>query len=138
MRTRPTAAVFRSRDDGWAVASVNEDKLIDRDALCRMANRLAASSANVHAVLVARGAKLVFSDTSRVPTRSTAAGWKRHRTIDTLHNIKSATKSVASLALGIAIDRGLIQRRQPIFSFFLTVWICVPRRGPPPAGTRSP
>jgi len=29
---------------------------------------------------------------------------------DTLHNIKSATKSVASLALGIAIDRGLITR----------------------------
>jgi len=50
-----------ARDDGWPVASVNEDKLIDRGALCRMADRLAASStANVHAVLVARGGKLVF------------------------------------------------------------------------------
>jgi hypothetical protein len=50
-----------ARDDGWPVASINEDKLIDRVALCRMADRLAASSdANVHAVLVARGGKLVF------------------------------------------------------------------------------
>jgi hypothetical protein len=50
-----------ARDDGWPVASVNEDKLVDRGALCRMADRLAASStANVHAVLVARGGKLVF------------------------------------------------------------------------------
>src|SRR5450432_1438577 len=48
-----------ARDDGWPVASANEDKLIDRAALCRMADRLAAS-ANVHAVLVARGGKLVF------------------------------------------------------------------------------
>ena len=50
-----------ARDDGWPVASLNEDKLVDRAALCGMADRLADSSdANVHAVLVARGGKLVF------------------------------------------------------------------------------
>src|SRR5712672_792948 len=50
-----------ARDDGWPVASINEDNLIDRAALCRMADRLAASSdANIHAVLVARSGKLVF------------------------------------------------------------------------------
>jgi hypothetical protein len=49
-----------ARDDSWPVASVNDDKLVDRNALCRMADRLVASSANVHAVLVARGGKLVF------------------------------------------------------------------------------
>ena len=43
-----------ARDDGWPVASINDDKLIDRDALCRMADRL-SSTANVHAILVARG-----------------------------------------------------------------------------------
>src|SRR5262249_30556386 len=47
------------RDDGWPVAAVNEDKLIDRSALCRMADRLAAST-NVHSVLVARSGRLVF------------------------------------------------------------------------------
>ena len=50
-----------ARDDGWPVTSIDEDKLIDRGALCRIADRLAASSdANVHAVLVARGGKLTF------------------------------------------------------------------------------
>jgi CubicO group peptidase (beta-lactamase class C family) len=109
-----------ARDDGWPVASVNGDKLVDRDALCRMADRLVASSANVHAVLVARGGKLVFE---RYFKGSDEINGLRVGSVtfdtDTLHNIKSATKSVASLALGIAIDRGLIRSvNEPIFSFF--------------------
>jgi CubicO group peptidase (beta-lactamase class C family) len=112
-----------ARDDGWPVASVNDDKLIDRDALCRMADRL-SSTANVHAVLVARGSKLVFEryfrGSDEVPDRIYGS-----RVVDvtfgadTLHNMKSVSKSVASLALGIAIDRGLIGSvNEPIFSFF--------------------
>ena len=109
-----------ARDDGWPVASVTDDKLVDRDALCRMADRLVASSANVHAVLVARGGKLVFE---RYFKGSDEINGRRVENVtfdaDTLHNIKSVTKSVASLALGIAIDRGLIRSvDEPIFSFF--------------------
>src|SRR5882672_8352425 len=110
-----------ARDDGWPVASVNEDKLIDRDALCRMADRLAASStANVHAVLVARGGKLVFE---RYFRGSDEIYGRRVGNVtfdaDTLHDMKSVSKSVASLVLGIAIDRGLIgSLNEPIFSFF--------------------
>src|SRR5262249_18813665 len=38
---------------------------------------------------------------------------------DTLNDMRSVTKSVASLAVGIAIDRGLIGGvNEPIFSFF--------------------
>ena len=38
---------------------------------------------------------------------------------DTLHDMKSVSKSVASLVLGIAIDRGFIRSvDEPIFSFF--------------------
>jgi CubicO group peptidase (beta-lactamase class C family) len=108
------------RDDGWPVASVDDDKLIDRDALCRMADLLVASSANLHAVLVARGGKLVFE---RYFKGSDEINGRRVENVtfdpDTLHNIKSATKSVASLALGMAIDRGLIGSiNEPIFSFF--------------------
>ncbi|MGY3690432.1 CubicO group peptidase (beta-lactamase class C family) [Bradyrhizobium sp. USDA 3240] len=112
-----------ARDDGWSVASINEDKLADRAALCRMADRL-ATGANVHAVLVARSGKLVFeryfSGSDEVPSRfygSRVADVTFDA--DTLHNIKSASKSVASLAVGIAIDRGLIRSiNEPIFSFF--------------------
>jgi CubicO group peptidase (beta-lactamase class C family) len=111
-----------ARDDGWPVASANED-LVDRGALCRMADRLAASS-NVHAVLVARGGKLVFEryfkGDDEIP-----GGIFGHRVenvtfdADTLHDMKSVSKSVASLAFGIAIDRGLIAGvDEPIFSFF--------------------
>jgi CubicO group peptidase (beta-lactamase class C family) len=110
-----------ARDDGWPVASVNDDKLIDRGALCRMADRLAASSAgNVHSILIARGGKLVFEryfsgpdeiNNRRVPNIDFG--------VDTLHDTKSVSKSPASLALGIAIDRGLIRGiDEPIFSFF--------------------
>ena len=107
------------RDDGWPVASVNEDKLVDRDALCRMADRLAASS-NVHSVLVARGGKLVFE---RYFKGSDEIQSRRVGNVtfdaDTLHDMKSISKSVASLAVGIAIDRGLIGSvNQPLFSFF--------------------
>jgi CubicO group peptidase (beta-lactamase class C family) len=109
-----------ARDDGWPVVSVNEDKLIDRAALCRMADRLASSAANVHSVLVARGGKLAFEryfrgtdEVNNRPPGNVAFD------ADTLHNVKSVTKSVASLALGIAIDRGLIRSvNEPIFSFF--------------------
>ena len=123
-RTCPTAAVLPvARDDGWPVASVNDDKLIDRDALCRMADRL-SSTANVHAVLVARGGKLVFEryfrGSDEVPGRIYGSQVVDVTFVaDTLHNMKSVSKSVASLALGIAIDRGLIGSvNEPIFSFF--------------------
>ncbi len=114
-----------ARKDGWPVASISDDKLIDRGALCRIADRLAASSdAKIHAVLVARSGKLVFeryfSGSDEISGR---VGGRRVDNVtfdaDTLHDIKSASKSVASLAVGIAIDRGLIRSvNEPIFSFF--------------------
>ena len=110
-----------ARDDGWPVASLNEDKLIDRAALCRMADRLADSSdANIHAVLVAHGGKLVFERYFRGSDEiyGRPVG-KVTFDADTLNNVKSVSKSVASLAAGIAIDRGLIRSvNEPIFSFF--------------------
>ena len=109
-----------ARDDGWPVAS-NEDKLIDRAALCGMADRLAASSdANIHAVLVARRGKLVFERYFRGSDEinSHPVG-KVTFDADTLHNVKSVSKFVASLAVGIALDRGLIRSiNEPIFRFF--------------------
>jgi len=114
-----------ARDDGWPVASVNDDRLIDRDALCRMADRLAAlSDPHIHSVLVAHHGKLVFEHYFRgndeIPGRIYG---RRVENVsfdaDTLHDVKSVSKSVASLAVGIAIDRGLIASiNEPIFSFF--------------------
>jgi CubicO group peptidase (beta-lactamase class C family) len=118
-------AVPATRDDGWgSVPSANEDNVVDQAALCRMADRLEALGANVHAVLVARSGKLVFEryfkGSDEIPGRIYGS---RAEDVtfdaDTLHNMKSVSKSVASLALGIAIDRGLIRSvNEPIFSFF--------------------
>jgi len=118
---RDACGVPLARDDGWPVAAVTEDKLIDRAALCRMTDRLAgAGGANVHAILVARRGRLVFE---RYFSGSDEINGRRVRNVafdaDTLHNVKSVTKSVASLAVGIAMDRGLIGSIDaPIFSFF--------------------
>jgi len=112
-----------ARNDGWLTASASEDTLVDRTALCGMTDRLAADT-NIHAVLVARGGRLVFeryfSGPDEVPGRFYG---RRVETVgfdaDTLHDMKSVSKSVASLAVGIAIDRGLIRSvNEPIFSFF--------------------
>ncbi len=102
-----------AQDDGWPVASAEDGKLIDRDALCRMADRLATNS-NVHAVVAARGGRLVFeryfSGDEQVPGHFYGHRIEHIRfDADTLHNMKSASKSVMSLAVGIAIDRGLIR-----------------------------
>jgi CubicO group peptidase (beta-lactamase class C family) len=103
-----------ARDDGCPIASIDDDKPVDRAALCRMADRLAASSANVHAVLIARGGKLVFE---RYFKGSDEIYGRRVESVafdaDTPHNIKSATRSVASLALGIAINAGPLTSTRP-------------------------
>jgi len=109
-----------ARADGWPVVSIDDDKTIDRGTLCRMADRLEASGASMHAVLVARGGKLVFERYFHGPDEINNRR-VRHVDfgVDTLHDMKSVSKSVASLVLGIAIDRGLIRSvNEPIFSFF--------------------
>ena len=112
------------RDDGWSVLSANEDKDVDQAVLCRMADRLESSGANIHAVLVVRHGRLAFEryfkGSDEVPSRIFGV---RVTDIsfdaDTLHNLKSCSKSVASLAVGIAIDQGLIRSiDEPVFSFF--------------------
>ena len=109
-----------ARDDGWPVASVDEENLLDRGALCSMADRLVASAANIHSVLVIRGGKLLFERYFNGPDE---VDNRKVRNVvfdaDTLHDMKSVSKSVASLATGIAIDRGLITSvDEPILNFF--------------------
>src|SRR5262249_20193820 len=136
--------VSLARDDGWPVASVNDDKLIDREALCSMADRLSRTG-NVHAVLIARGGKLVFEryfkGSDEIPGRIYG---RRVGNVtfdaDTLHDMKSVSKSVASLALGIAIDRGLIPAStNRSLAFSQSCRTCVPlKRNASSCCTRSP
>jgi CubicO group peptidase (beta-lactamase class C family) len=97
----------------------DEDKSVDRAALDRMSARLAISS-NVHSVLVACGGRLVFERYFSGPDEI-----HDRRVRDTifdagiLHDMKSVSKAIASLCVGIAIDRGLIAGvDQPLLGFF--------------------
>src|SRR5262249_55515756 len=71
-----------------------------------------------------RGGKLLFERYFRGPDEIPGRIYGRRVEnvtfdADTLHDMKSVSKSVASLVLGIAIDRGPIGSvNQPIFSFF--------------------
>ena len=92
----------------------------DSGELNAVADRLVASGANVHSILVARGGKLMFerymSGSDQIQDLRV-----KHAVFNenTLHDLKSVSKSVASLAIGIAIDRGLIKSvDQPFFDFF--------------------
>ena len=111
-------------DDGWALVPADHDSRIDGPALCRATDGLVASGANVHAVLVARGGRLVFEryfeGLDEIPGHVFG---RRVANVafdaDTLHDMKSVSKSVASLAVGIAIDQGLIRSVDaPVFGFF--------------------
>jgi CubicO group peptidase (beta-lactamase class C family) len=113
-----------SRDDGWDIVAGDDDKAVDTIALCKMADRLAAAGANIHAVVVVHRGKLVFErylqGSDQVPTSFFGS---RVKSVvfdaDTRHALKSVTKSIASLAVGIAIDRGLIRGvDEPILGFF--------------------
>jgi hypothetical protein len=102
-----------ARDDGWPITSVREDKLLDVPMLCRMADRLVASGANVHAVLVAHGGKLVFeryfsgSDVARRPISPRAdSGGRPNQRVPS-----SGTTSLPKLKETIARSKATKQSR---------------------------
>ncbi len=118
--TPDVCGIPAASNDGWPVASLADDKFLDPAALCRMADGLAANHANIHSVLIAHAGKLVFeryfSGYDEIYDRKI-----KNATFDptTRHSLKSVSKSVASLVVGIAIDRGLIPSVDaPIMSFF--------------------
>jgi CubicO group peptidase (beta-lactamase class C family) len=95
-------------EDGWTTAKPN-DAGLDGARLCAIADRLKATNANVHGIVIARGGKLVFEQYFAghdEPWGGTAGRYEFDAT--TLHDMRSVTKSVVSLLLGIALDRKLI------------------------------
>jgi CubicO group peptidase (beta-lactamase class C family) len=108
-----------STDDGWTAASPDSVGM-DGAQLCGIAARLGQRATSVHSVVVARHGKLVFEQYF--------AGYdqpwgqpegQREFTATTKHDMRSASKSVVSLLVGIAIDRKLIEGvDEPVLKFF--------------------
>ncbi len=106
--------------DGWAVGTP-ESVGIDSAILCPAIDRVTAfKEANVHAVLVARHGTLVFEH------YFTGADVKWGEPLGDVtydasmkHDLRSITKSVVALVVGIALDKGWIKSvDESVLSFF--------------------
>ena len=106
-------------DDGWATASPDSVGL-DGARLCGIAARLKEMEADVHSVIVIRHGKLVFEQYFPGYDEPWGQGGGQHEfDATTKHDLRSASKSVVSLLVGIAIDRKLIASAdEPILKFF--------------------
>jgi CubicO group peptidase (beta-lactamase class C family) len=106
-------------DDGWSIATP-ESVGLDGARLCGIAARLKDSNADVHAVVIVRHGKLVFEqyfsgydDPWGIPDGQFDFD------ATTKHDMRSVSKSVTSLLVGIAIDRKLIANvDEPVVKFF--------------------
>jgi len=95
-------------DDGW-LTDRPENVGLDGARLCGIADRMTAANANVHAVVVARRGKLVYEHYSSGYDEPWGEPDRRYDfSAATKHDMRSISKSVTSLLVGIAIDRKLI------------------------------
>jgi len=105
--------------DGWPTATP-ESVGLDGERLCGIAARLKQTEANVHAVVIVRHGKLVFEQYFAGYDEPWGQGGGPHNfEATTKHDMRSASKSVISLLVGIAIDRELIANAdEPVVKFF--------------------
>ena len=116
----PQIPVPKVTDDGWEVASLNSVGM-DAAKFSQLLNRLEQIGEHrIHSILVVRNGKLVFEQYYPGPKFNLGqytgeTGYDR----DDLHVLCSATKSVTSALLGIAIDKGYVQSvEQKVYDFF--------------------
>ena len=105
----PTACgAPKDLSDSWRIETP-EAMGLDGARLCGMADRLKATNANIHAVIIVRHGKLIFEQYF--------AGYDEpwgqpdgqvNFDATTKHDMRSVSKSVTSLLVGIAIDRKMI------------------------------
>jgi CubicO group peptidase (beta-lactamase class C family) len=106
--------------DHWPVASPESVGLASA-TLCPLVGRLENwKEANVHSVLVVRHGSLVFEHyfSGADEKHGTKLGEVAFGP-QTQHDVRSVTKSIVALLLGIAVDRGWVAGiDQPVLSFF--------------------
>src|SRR5262249_40579966 len=105
---QPECGVPAKLNDGWAIGK-QEDAGLDGTRLCGIPERLKAANANVHGVVIVRGGKLVFEQYFAGYDEPWGGTARRYEfDANTLHDLRSVTKSIISVLFGIALDRKLI------------------------------
>jgi CubicO group peptidase (beta-lactamase class C family) len=117
---KPDCAAPADLNDGWRT-SPPQDQGLDPDLICSIGRRLDGwEDANVHSVVVVRHGIVVYEH--YLAGNDQLWGKPLGRvTYDAtlLHDLRSVTKSVTSLVVGIALDRGWIKDLDaPVLSFF--------------------
>ena len=107
-------------DDGWKTESLS-DAGMDEKILYNLMNRIFATSEhNIHSILIVKDNRLVFEEyfegeKFKLGKYTGEYGFDR----EDLHTLCSATKSVTSALLGIAIDKDYIESvDENVFDFF--------------------
>jgi CubicO group peptidase (beta-lactamase class C family) len=109
-----------SLEDGWAL-STPEERGFNADILRGIGPHFEAwTEANAHAVVIARHGKLVYERYFTGDDKAWATPLGRvayHAGLR--HDLRSITKSITSLLIGIAVENGWIRDLDaPVFSFF--------------------
>jgi CubicO group peptidase (beta-lactamase class C family) len=106
-------------DDGWSVTAPDSVGL-DGVRLCTIEQRLKLTDSDIHAVVITRHGKLAFEQYFGGIDQPWGKPEGRYDyDATTLHDMRSITKSVTSLLVGIAIDRRMIKSvNTRIASFF--------------------
>ena len=106
--------------DGWQIGDQGTT-IANPERLCALRDKLAKSnSPSVHAVVLVRNGTLLFEHYRKGYDEK----WGRpigeiQYAPDVRHDVRSISKSVVSLLVGIAVDRGLIRSvDEPVFTFF--------------------
>lgn len=115
----PACGAPATLDDGWSI-DTPEKVGVDGVRLCGIAARLRMTDANVHAVVIVRRGKLIFEQYfSGYDEPWSAQRGQYDFDATTKHDMRSVSKSVVSLLIGIAIDRKLIAGvDEPVVKFF--------------------
>ena len=109
-----------SVDDGWEVASVSSVGMHQEPLEEMLAHLKTLGDHRIHSILIVKDGKLVFEKyyQGRKFNLAEYTGGTGYDMND-LHVLCSATKSVTSALLGIAIDQGQVQSvDQKVFDFF--------------------
>ena len=118
--TAAGCGVPAAENDGWQVAAP-ETVGLDGASLCALEDRFRSlAEADLHGVLVVRHRTLVYEQYFAGEDQSWGhpLGTVQFHA-DTRHDLRSVTKSVTSLLVGIAIGRNLIAGvEEPMFQFF--------------------
>ena len=113
----PPCAAPSDLGDGWHSASAADTRM-DADALCALLRSVAERPDNIHSLLVARRGQLVAELYRRRADRSLYSFYASDRKFGPgdRHDVRSISKSVVGLLVGIAVAQGTSRVCRALFS----------------------